>query len=161
MRSPLLSLERSRARRHDWRPNNETYRAATMSPIEILAAIDNGTLLGPATFENVDCDAAVDALDNSPEYEAEWLKLKDTVDRAWEMAAPSTVICDLAERIRKHVFLVVSATSNQHEIASYVSDDFDLIVRGRVAGVQSAFLERLWAAYQAHGLPSPGILLGE
>jgi hypothetical protein len=132
-----------------------------MSPIEILAAIDNGTLLGPATFEKVDCDAVVDALDNSPAYEAEWLKLKEAVDHAWETAAPSKVICDLSERIRKHVFLVVSTTSHQHEIASYVSDDFDLIVRGRVAGVKSAFLERLWAVYQAHGLPSPRILVDE
>jgi hypothetical protein len=132
-----------------------------MSPIEMLAAIDSGTICGPATFEGVDCDAVLDALDGSPAYEAERLKLKDSVDHAWELAAPSPVIRDLAERIRKHVFLAVSEASGQHEIASYVSDDFDLIVRARVAGVKSAFLERLWAAYQAQGLPSPGIVASE
>jgi hypothetical protein len=129
-----------------------------MNPIEMLAAIDNGTLLGARVFDGVDCDAVVNAQDASPAYEAEWLRLKEAVDRAWEQAAPSAVIRQLAERIQKHVFLKVSEVSGHPEIAAYVSDDFDLIVRGRVAGLKDAFLERLWSAYQAGQLPSPSIL---
>jgi hypothetical protein len=129
-----------------------------MNPIEMLAAIDNGALLGASVFEGVDCDAVVSALDASPAYEAEWLRLKEAVDRAWEQAAPTSVIRQLAERIQKHVFLKVSEVSGHPEIAAYVSDDFDLIVRGRVAGLKDGFLERLWATYQAGQLPSPAIL---
>jgi hypothetical protein len=132
-----------------------------MPPIEMLAAIDGGTLCGPETFNGVDCDAVLDALDGSTAYEVEWLKLKDAVDEAWERAAPSPVIRNLAERIRKHVFHAVSEASSQHDIASYVSDDFDLIVRARVTGVKSAFLERLWGAYQSQRLPSPDLVVGE
>src|SRR5689334_22789763 len=110
-----------------------------MSPIEILAAIDSGALLGPATFEGVDCDAVVNAIDASPEYEAEWLRLKEAVDEAWGRLAPNPVIRQLAGRIQKHVFLTVSAASGHDEIAAYIADDFDLIVRGRVAGLADAF----------------------
>jgi hypothetical protein len=134
---------------------------ATMSPVEILAAIDSGSICGPATFEGVDCDAVIDALDASPAYEAEWLKAQEAVDQAWERAAPGPVIRDLVERIRKHVFFAVSKASNQHDIASYVSDDFDLIVRARIVGVSSGFLERLWSVYQANGLPSPRVAAAE
>jgi hypothetical protein len=136
-------------------------RGARMTPIQILAAIDSGALLGPSMFDSVDCDAALEALDASPAYEAKWVGLKEAVDRAWELAAPSPAIRELAERIRKHVFLTVSRASREHDIAAWVSDDFDLIVRGRVTGLTDPFLEALWAAYQNHRLPSPDILAGE
>jgi hypothetical protein len=128
-----------------------------MTPIEILAAVERGALLGPRTFEGVDCDAVVDALDD-PEYEAEWVRLKEAVDRAWEAAAPNPVIRQLSDKIQKYVFLVASQSSRSHLIATYIAHDFDLIVRARVAGLVDPFLERLWATYQANSLPSPRLL---
>ena len=129
-----------------------------MSPIEILAAIQRGSLLGPATFDGVDCDAVLAAIDASPEYEAEWMRLQDLVDGAWERAAPSETVRDLAKRIHKHVFFAVKQASHEHDIAAWVADDLDLIVRGRIAGVTDSFLERLWATYENDSLPSPALL---
>ncbi len=38
----------------------------------------------------------------------------------------------LSEDIRRESFLTVSRATTQHEIASYVSDDFDIIIRGSI-----------------------------
>jgi hypothetical protein len=125
-----------------------------MTPIEILAALEKGELLAPSMFEGVDCEANVEALDD-PEYEAEWVRLKDAVDQAWEAATPPPVVRQLADKIQKYVFAVATRSSRNHLIAAYIAHDFDLIVRARVAGLSDPFLERLWATYQAHELPSP------
>jgi hypothetical protein len=127
-----------------------------MTPIEILAAIESGALLPPRMFEGVDGEAVVDALDD-PEYEAEWVRLKDAVDHAWEEASPGPVVRRLADRIQKYVFLAATKASRNHLLATYIAHDFDLIVRARVAGLADPFLERLWATYQAHDLPSPSL----
>ncbi len=59
------------------------------------------------------------------------------------------------ENIRRKSFLTVSLATGQHEIARYVSDDFDPAVRGRLAGAGGEFLGRLWAEYERGRFPAP------
>ena len=59
------------------------------------------------------------------------------------------------EAIREEAFLIVSNATGQHEIASYVSDDFDLLCRCHVLGIKHPIIEHLWLAYQSGTFPLP------
>jgi predicted membrane-bound mannosyltransferase len=62
-------------------------------------------------------------------------------------------IRELVGVIRRESFLAVSRATRQHEIASYVSDDLDLIVRARLVGASSGFIGELWEAYDRGEFP--------
>jgi hypothetical protein len=64
-------------------------------------------------------------------------------------------LAKLAEDIRRESFLVVSRGTAQHEIASYVSDEFDIITRGKILGIEDDFLTGLWDAYSRDAIPKP------
>jgi hypothetical protein len=61
----------------------------------------------------------------------------------------------LVEDIRRESFLAVSRATGQHEIASYVSDDFDLIVRASLIGMTEPLLDRMWEVYERGEFPVP------
>jgi hypothetical protein len=63
----------------------------------------------------------------------------------------------LAEDIRRESFLAVSRATTQHEIASYVSDDFDLIVKAAILGLDDPFLSTMWDAYARNEIPAPAV----
>ena len=39
---------------------------------------------------------------------------------------------------------------------NYVSDDFDLLSRGSVLGLDDPLLKQLWEAYERNQVPTPG-----
>ena len=49
---------------------------------------------------------------------------------------------------------VIRATE-QHENASYVSDDLAMIVRGRLVGLKRRLLDQLWDVYERGEFPIP------
>jgi hypothetical protein len=112
----------------------------------VRSRIKDGTLLPAAYFQELNCDAALEARDRA-EFDMEWSRQFAEVQSRWAEATMPTDARALAEDIRQESFFAVSHTTRLHEIARYVWDDFDLIVRGRLVGVKSAFLNRLWAAY--------------
>ena len=46
---------------------------------------------------------------------------------------------------------------DEHEIASYVSDDLDLIARGEALGLSHPLLAWLWESYEKGQFPVPSI----
>jgi hypothetical protein len=120
----------------------------------VLARIADGSLLPAEYYGELDCDAALDAR-HDPPFDAAWVQQSDEVEPLWAAAALSADAQELAEEIRREAFLAVSRATGQHEIASYVSDDFELVVHGRLAGVDSSFLNQLWAAYERGQFPMP------
>jgi hypothetical protein len=120
----------------------------------ILSRIAEGTLLPASYFGQLDCDAALDARDGD-EFDAAWVRQYEEVERRWAEAAVSAEARTLAEDVRRESFLAVSRATRQHEIASYVSDDFDLIVRGRLVGIEGDLLGRLWEVYDRGEFPRP------
>jgi hypothetical protein len=120
----------------------------------VLARIRDGTLLPEPYYVRLDCDAALKARDDH-EFDAEWVRHLDEIDRLWASAAVTAEARALAEDIRRESFLAVSSASQQHEIASYVSDDFDLIVRSRLVGARARFLDQLWDVYDRGEFPRP------
>jgi hypothetical protein len=121
----------------------------------ILQRIADGSLLPVAYFAELDRDSALDARDRDSEFDASWVRLFEEVEHRWVSATVAEDLRALAEDIRRESFLAVSRATEQHEIASYVSDDFDLIVRGRLAGLSDPLLDQLWHAYDQGRFPSP------
>jgi hypothetical protein len=120
----------------------------------VLSRIADGTLLPAAYYSRLDCDAALDARDGAG-FDAEWVRQSKEVERRWAEAEVSAEARALGEDIRRESFLAVSRATQQHEIASYVSDDFDLIVRGRLVGAAGGFLSQLWSVYERGEFPRP------
>jgi hypothetical protein len=123
-----------------------------------LERIRSGELLPPAYFTSLDCNAALDARDADPSFEGEWLRIFNEVSRRWPTADQSAELKSLVEDIRQESFSSVSRSSGQHEIASYVSDDFDLLARGRLLGIVAPLLAGMWAAYERGEFPTPASL---
>jgi hypothetical protein len=121
----------------------------------VLARIRDGTLLPAPYYAGLDCDAAVDARDRDGEFDLAWVRACDQVDRLWQAAQVEPEVRAVAEDIRREGFLAVSRATGQHEIASYVSDDLDLIARGRLVGLRDPFLDRLWYDYERGEFPAP------
>lgn len=121
----------------------------------VRSRIADGTLLPAAYYRQLDCDAALDVRDSDGVFAAEWVREFEQVGRRWVAATVAVEARWAVEDIRKESFLAVSGATHQHEIASYVSDDFDLIVRGRLVGMDSGLLGQLWAVYERGEFPIP------
>jgi hypothetical protein len=124
-------------------------------PKSVLSRIKDGTLLPAAHYGELDYDAALDARDRDSEFDSEWVRLSDEIERRWGVATIHAEAEALVEDIRRESFLAVSRATQQHEIASYVSDDFELIVKGRLLGMEESFLRQLWTVYERGDFPRP------
>lgn len=121
----------------------------------LLTAALAGVLLKPEYTDPDLLDEILDARDGDSEFEGQWLKLAQEVEAAWKKADVSPADRAFCEDLRRESFLCVSRATEQHEAASYVSDDLDLVARGIHAEVQNAFLEELLACYERHEMPKP------
>ncbi len=122
----------------------------------VLAQISDGSLLPAAYYGGLNCGAALDARDGKA-FAAEWIAQFEAVKGRWATAEVTDEVRALAEDVRRQAFLVVSRATRQHEIASYVSDDLDLIVRARLVGLRSSLSDRLWEVYQRGEFPVPPV----
>lgn len=125
------------------------------TPNEILERIKDGTLLLPDVIVAFDHDAILDERDGDAEFEAQWLRCYNEIEDKWPTADIEPEAAALSEDIWRESFLAVSRATTQHEIASYVSDDFDIIVRGSILGMNDQFLNDLWDAYNRNEIPRP------
>jgi hypothetical protein len=111
--------------------------------------------LPPGYYAQLDCDAALNARDGDALFVADWKRRFQEVEDRWATAGIAVEARVLAEEIRREAFLAASRATGQHEIASYVSDDFDLMVRARLVGVRDELLVRLWGVYERGQFPTP------
>ena len=124
---------------------------------DLLDQIVNGTLLPAAAIAALDHDAILDARDGDASFESDWLRCHKEIERRWSEATVDPDTARLAEDIRRESFLAVSRATTQHEIASYVSDDFDLIVKAAILGFDDPFLSTMWDAYARNEIPAPAV----
>src|SRR4051812_44347962 len=119
----------------------------TASLEDILSRVADGSLVPADYYRALDRDAALDARDSDEDFESAWLTLRERIEAAWASSRVSDVEGDAVERIRREAFSAVSRATSQHELAGYVSDDLDLIARGRVLSIDEPLLSWLWASY--------------
>ena len=122
---------------------------------EIVRRITDGTLLSPELIAALDHDSILDERDGDAAFEAQWMQCYNEIEAKWSIANVDKETVALAEDIRRESFLSVSRVTNQHEIASYVSEDFDIIIRGCILELDNEFLNKLWDAYNQNEIPTP------
>ena len=123
------------------------------TPAEILERIKGGALLPLALIGALDHDVILDVRDGAVDFEAQWTRCYNSIESRWQEGNLDKDTAATAEAIRREAFLSVSNATSQHEIASYVSDDFDIMVRGSILGVNDEFLNGLWGAYSRNEIP--------
>ena len=120
-------------------------------------AIGERRLLSEEVLAAYDWDGLLDARDSHGDFEAQWLRVSADIDELMCTRKVEKEVQQLAEDIRRESFLAVSRVTSQHELASYVSDDFELIARAAATGYDDPWLNGLWMAYKANGLPKPPV----
>jgi hypothetical protein len=121
---------------------------------KILGQIRDGTLLEPSEIAALDYDTILDARDSDREFGRQWTQSYTNIENVWKTTEVDQELKSLAEEIRKESFLSVSRSTAQHEISSYVSDDFDIIIRRIILGIDDPFLDKLWSAYISNQIPT-------
>lgn len=121
----------------------------------VLKRIVDGTLLPASYYAALDCDAALDGRAKNGKFDLAWVGAFNEIGQASKSTEVEAELRTLAEDIRREGFLAVSRATNQHEIACYVSDDLDLIVRARLLGLKDPFVDGLWYDYERGAFPVP------
>lgn len=121
---------------------------------KVLADILDGRLLRPDYFKHLFGEEAMSARDEDDAFNLALAGIGGQIEARWSQANVGE-LRQLLEDIRRESFMAVSGATEQGAISSYVSDDFDLIVRGRLLGLSSPLLDELWAVYERGEFPVP------
>ncbi len=121
----------------------------------LIAAIEEGRLLNADAASTIDADALLDDRDSDQSFEAEWLRVQRQIEELWEATATVAADAEAVDSLRKAAFLAVSRATEQHELAGYVSDDFELIAKAVSLGCNDAWLNGLFMTYKTGGIGRP------
>jgi hypothetical protein len=122
---------------------------------KMLEKIREGTLLPAKLFVDLDCDAILDARDSDRAFEQEWLAARKQLSAKWEAKHPGPDARAAVKDVRRESFLAVSTATGQHELSSYVSDDFELIAWASAVGDVPPLVAWLWESYASGVIPRP------
>lgn len=118
----------------------------------ILESILQKDLLSDHCFASQDLDEILDRRDKES-FEKKWIESHRLVEARFSESSQPHEIKEKIEEIRKESFLATSRATEQHEIASYVSDDFDLIAKNIALELADPFLDSLFKIYIQDKLP--------
>ncbi|WOO43079.1 hypothetical protein [Rubellicoccus peritrichatus] len=118
----------------------------------ILESILKRTYLSDYCFASKDLDGILDRREDEG-FEKEWIDSHKRIEAKFSDSNLSEETKEKIEEIRKESFLATSRATEQHEIASYVSDDFDLIAKNIALGLADPFIDSLFEKYIQDKLP--------
>lgn len=122
------------------------------TPQAVIERIDHGSLLPDSIFESLDADALLTERDGA--FDDDWVRAAESLQFAWDShpadRGDTLAINAAREAAFKRAF---DASHGHHELAATVSDDFDLICRRVLLGVEVRFITALEQAYDAHRIP--------
>ena len=118
----------------------------------LLDEVRQGTLIPSEMFIRDDLNDILDERDQS-DFEQPWLECSERIKTAWQATTIDDLIKKLVDEIRKESFLVVSRATQQHEISSYVSDDFELICKAIALDLNDPYASGLLNSYHAGEIP--------
>tara|TARA_R110002096_G_scaffold316010_7_gene510328 strand:- start:5815 stop:6216 length:402 start_codon:yes stop_codon:yes gene_type:complete len=125
---------------------------------DLLAAINDGRVLTPDVFGAIDCDEILESRENEGDFDDRWNKCLSAVEKEWAEEEPTQDVELMIDEIREISFEIANHATEQHDLASHISDDFDLFARIIVLERSDAFAEALWEAYENGEIPSPATL---
>ena len=118
----------------------------------LLDTIREGKLLPATMFDRDDRDDLLDQRD-AEEFERPWLACYNRIKEEWSAREPEQAATALMDEIRKESFLAVSRATRQHEMASYVSDDFELIAKSIALDLNDEYANGLLETYEQGEIP--------
>ena len=99
---------------------------------ELLSALKDGLVLTPEIFGMLDCDEILSSRDDDPDFDKNWNEAYNALDKKFSEQDISPEVDQMIEEIRENSFSVASAGTEEHELASSISDDFELFARSIV-----------------------------
>lgn len=114
----------------------------------LLEKINEGKIISSEMFNKIDIDALLDLRDE-PEFDAEWMRVFNQIEELSYSEADKQII----DNIRKESYIKAYQASNSSEIASCVSDDFDLIARAYVLSINDCWLNSVMLIYASNIFP--------
>lgn len=120
----------------------------------LLKKINEGKIISSEMFSKMDIDELLDLRDES-EFDSEWMRVFNQIEDSSYSGADKQIIDD----IRKESYLKAYEASNSSEIASCVSDDFDLIARAYVLSANDCWLNSIMLIYASNIFPCGKIKL--
>jgi hypothetical protein len=121
-------------------------------PETVLARLERGSLLGDATFAEVELDAVLDRRDEG-EFDSIWSRVAAQVFGRWQQLPTEQSLKAAIDKVREVAFKQVFRATHGHEVAGYVSDDFELICKAAVVGISDPFIEHLAGSYDRQTIP--------
>jgi len=120
------------------------------SSIESL--ILNDVLPYTETGEAGNYDSLLEARD-SDEFATPWADAYDVVSKLYKESDINQDIRDRVNIVREHIFKQVYNKTKVSDLASYISDDFELILMCLVTKTQNSWVNALWTSYQDKNIP--------
>jgi hypothetical protein len=102
-------------------------------------------------------DAILDRRDQDGDFSTQWMEHYEKVAAMWNQAPKLAGLKRIIEEIREMAFVNVSNATEQHEMASSVSDDFELIAGAIAVGYDSDWVSGLLRAYRRGQIPQPAL----
>ncbi len=112
----------------------------------LLTQINSGNCINKIAFDSIDLDTILDCRDLPP-FDSNWVKCYNEIENELVKNPLSNEDLSTIDIIREKAFKAVSSLTSQHEIASYISDDFDLIAKSMALSSNNAFATVLYKSY--------------
>lgn len=109
-------------------------------------------LLAADRLAALDLDAILDSRE-SASFDDAWVTSWHTIEHAWSARSMAPEGRRAVRVLRRVAFLATSRATCQHEVAGCVSDDFELLGKAALLGIDTPFLAGLWAAYASGTIP--------
>jgi hypothetical protein len=127
----------------------------------ILAGLESGSLLGPATFAAGGFDRVL-ADRQGQEYLGDYSRVGDELGRRWQVLPVHPDHRELCEAIHRRAYesarAALSACAEDAdvaaELATFIGQEFDFIAQSRAVQWADGWVDGLWAVYKAQRLPS-------
>lgn len=126
---------------------------------ELLQLIENGTI-GKNFPKNSDVGGILDSRDSNP-FDVEWMSAFNEVECEYKKIEKSVELAALIKKVRETSFKLFYGIASGGELASYASDDFDLIAKGICVDSNNEWLSGLLKEYMDGYFPCKSGLKGE
>ncbi len=114
----------------------------------LLEKIKDNKIITNELFEDYDIDEVLDLRDDK-NFDLEWCRVYNEIEDLDIKEEDLIVIND----IRKNVYLKVCDITEECEIAGYISDDFELISKAYIRGINDSWLNMVISLYANDIIP--------
>ncbi len=100
-----------------------------------------------------DFDDLLDARDAS-EFASPWTTAYDATSKLYTEYNSLQSEKVRIDKVREHIYKRVYNRTEVSDLASYISDDFDLILKSLLTGIENDWVNSLWLSYKGGDIPS-------